>query len=66
MSQPKGFVTKGKEKLGCRVKKFIYRLKQALRKWYLKFDKTISNFKINKNIEDNCIYAKFKNRIIFS
>jgi hypothetical protein len=31
MAQPKGFVMKGKEKLGCRLKKSIYGLKQASR-----------------------------------
>ena len=29
MAQLKGFVMKGKEHLGCRLKKPIYRLKQA-------------------------------------
>jgi hypothetical protein len=31
MAQPKDFVMKGKEKLGCRLKKSIYGLKQASR-----------------------------------
>jgi hypothetical protein len=29
---------------------------------YLKFDETTRKFGFNKNEEDNCIYAKFKNR----
>ena len=29
MAQPKGFVVEGKERMGCRLKKFIYGLKQA-------------------------------------
>jgi len=29
MAQPKGFVMEGKERMGCRLKKFIYELKQA-------------------------------------
>ena len=44
MTQPKGFVVKGKERMGCRLKKSIYRLKQASRQWYLKFDSTIRKF----------------------
>ena len=47
--------------MGCRLKKSIYRLKQALRQWYLKFDQTIRNFGFKENAEDNCVYAKFKN-----
>ena len=49
-----------KERMGCRLKKSIYELKQASRQWYLKFDETIRKFGFKENIEDNCIYAKFK------
>ncbi|WVZ56227.1 hypothetical protein U9M48_006795 [Paspalum notatum var. saurae] len=66
MAQPKGFVMKGKENLGCHLKKSIYGLKQASRQWYLKFDETIRKFGFKENDEDNCIYAKFRNgRYIF-
>ena len=61
MAQPKGFVVKGKENMGCRLKKSIYGLKQASRQWYLKFDRTIKGFGFEENVEDNCVYAKFKN-----
>jgi hypothetical protein len=61
MAQPKGFVVEGKEKLGCRLKKSIYGLKQASKQWYLKFDKTIKEFGFKENVEDNCVYTKFKN-----
>jgi hypothetical protein len=66
MAQPKGFVMEGKERIGCRLKKSIYGLKQASRQWYLKFDRTIRNFGFKENVKDNCVYAKFKNeRYIF-
>jgi hypothetical protein len=48
MAQPKGFVVKEKEGMGCRLKKSI-------------FDRTIKNFGFKENVEDNCVYAKFKN-----
>ena len=31
MAQPKGFVVEGKERMGCRLKKSIYELKQVSR-----------------------------------
>ena len=61
MAQPKGFVMKGKERMGCHLKKSIYGLKQASRQWYLEFEQTIRNFGFKENVEDNCVYAKFKN-----
>ena len=61
MAQPKGFVMEEKERMGCRLKKTIYGLKQASRQWYLKFDQTIKNFGFKENVEDNCAYTKFKN-----
>ena len=50
----------GKERMGCRLRKSIYELKQASRQWFLKFDETIRKFGFKENDEDNCIYAKFK------
>jgi hypothetical protein len=36
MAQPKGFAVKGKEHMGCHLRKCIYGLKQASRQWYFK------------------------------
>jgi len=58
MAQPEGFVVKGKEHMGCRLKKSIYGLKQVSRQWYLKFDDVIKNFGFIENLKDNCIYIK--------
>jgi hypothetical protein len=61
MAQPNSFSMKGKEHMGCHMKKSIYRLKQASRQWHLKFDETIRNFGFKENKEDNCNYEKFRN-----
>ena len=53
-------VMEGKERMGCRLRKSIYELKQASRQWFLKFDETIRKFGFKENDEDNCIYGKFK------
>ena len=55
----KGFVVEEKEHKGCCLNT-IYGLKQASRHWYLKFDSTIRKFGFKENVEDNCIYTKFK------
>jgi hypothetical protein len=60
MAQPKGFAMKGKEYMGCHLRKSIKGLKQASRQWYLKFYETIRSFGFKENKEDNCIYTKFR------
>jgi hypothetical protein len=39
MQQSKGYEVKGKENLVCRLKKGLYGIKKAPRKWYLNFDR---------------------------
>jgi hypothetical protein len=53
MAQPKGFAMKGKEHMGCHLKKSIYGLKQASSQWYLKFNETIRSFGFKKKLVDN-------------
>jgi hypothetical protein len=60
MAQPEGFVVKGKEQMGRRLNKSIYRLKQASTQWNLKFDQVIKKFGFQENDVDNCIYTKVK------
>ena len=55
MEQLEGFAKKGNEHLVCKLKKFIYSLKQASRQWYIKFNNTITSFGFKENIVDQCI-----------
>ena len=55
MKQSDGFQEKGKEHLVCKLNKSIYDLKQASRKWYLKFDEIISFLGLKENVVDQCI-----------
>ena len=58
MKQPEGFSSSYGEHSICKLKKSIYRLKQASRQWYLKFYDAIYLFDFVENIIDECIYQK--------
>ena len=44
MVQPENFESNDSKHLVCKLKKFIYGLKQASRQWYWKFDEVITSF----------------------
>lgn len=46
------------EHLAYKLKKSIYRFKQASRKWYLQFNDTITSFGFKDNTVDRCIFMK--------
>ena len=58
IDQPNGFSIEEKEHMACKLKKSIYRLKQASQQWYLKFNDTITSFGLRENTVDQCIYLK--------
>ena len=58
MQQPQGYEVKGKENLVCRLRKSLYGLKQGLRKWYLKFDKFMTEQGYDRCHFDHYFYCK--------
>ena len=66
MVQPKNFVSGDPKKMVCKLKKSIYRLKQASIQWYYKFHQVIVSFGFEINMVDECVYHKFSgNKHIF-
>lgn len=57
MSQPTGFLSKGQEKLVCRLKRSLYGLKQASRSWNSKFSEFITKYGLKPSVADPCVYS---------
>ncbi|KAH9686018.1 hypothetical protein KPL70_014192 [Citrus sinensis] len=58
MAQPQGFVIKGQERKVCKLKMFIYGLKQFSRQWNLKFHQAVISYGFRMIEEDHCVYVK--------
>ena len=58
MVQLENFVSGDAKQMICKLKKFIYGLKQASRQWYCKFHQVIISFDFEINVVDDCIYHK--------
>ena len=56
MSQPEGFVEKGKENFVCKLNKSIYGLKQAPRCWNVALDSYLKEIGFKQSECDPCIY----------
>ena len=59
MVQLENFVSGDPKKMVCKLKKFIYGLKQASHHWYYKFHQVIVSFGFEINMVDECVYHKF-------
>ncbi|GJV51222.1 retrotransposon protein, putative, ty1-copia subclass [Tanacetum coccineum] len=58
MEQPEGFVNPKYPKRVCKLKRSIYRLKQASRQWNKRFDDEIKKFGFTQNPDEPCVYLK--------
>jgi hypothetical protein len=65
MKQPEEFHSSDGEQLVCKLKKYIYGLKQASWQWYLKFHNVIFSFSFVENVMDQCIYQKVSRSKIY-
>ena len=65
MIQSEGFTSTDKSKV-CKLKRSIYKLKQASRSWNMYFDKVIKMYDFIMNGEEPCIYKwAFDSVVIF-
>jgi hypothetical protein len=58
MQQPQWYEDKGKENLVCRLKKSLYGLKKDPRRWYLKFDRFMTEQGYSRCHSDHFVYFK--------
>lgn len=56
MQQPEGFEERDKDNLVCRLRKFLYGLKQASRCWYKQFDSIMMSLGFSRCEADHCAY----------
>ncbi|KAL0336693.1 UNVERIFIED_CONTAM: Retrovirus-related Pol polyprotein from transposon TNT 1-94, partial [Sesamum radiatum] len=68
MDKPEGFQEMGLKRMVCRLKCFIYGLKQSSRQWYYQFHRAITSIGFTMIEEDHCVYVKrsVKNFLILS
>ena len=57
MDQPKGFVKEGKEDYVLKLKKALYKLKQAPRAWNYNLDDTLNAMGLIKSVSDQVVYT---------
>jgi hypothetical protein len=59
MEQSAGFVANGQEGMVCKLLKSLYDLKQALKQWHEKFDRTFTSVGFVVNEADKCVYYRY-------
>ncbi|KAL0379430.1 UNVERIFIED_CONTAM: Retrovirus-related Pol polyprotein from transposon RE2 [Sesamum angustifolium] len=58
VEQPQGFIAKGSEEKVLRLKKALYRLKQAPRAWYSRIDKYFMDRGFRRSLSEPTLYIK--------
>ena len=60
MSQPPGFVEKGKEELVCRLKRSLYGLKQSSRCWYDELRVYLTEIEFQQCTSEPCVFYRWQ------
>lgn len=63
VSQPEGFITKGKEKMVLKLRKALYGLRQAPRAWYNNVDRYFINMGFKRSENEPTLYTKAQGNI---
>ena len=58
MIQPEGFVDPKLDKMVCKLLRCIYGLKQASRRWDIRFDETVKEFGFIQDNDELCVCKK--------
>ena len=58
MEKPPGFVAQGDIGKVCRLRKFLYGLKQSPRAWFDKFSQAVETFGMQKRKSDHSVFYK--------
>jgi ATP-binding cassette subfamily B (MDR/TAP) protein 1 len=61
MDQPEGFIVPSKEDLVCKLKRYLYGLKQSPIQCYKRFDSFMLAHDFKRSQYDSCIYIKSVN-----
>ncbi|KAK8696525.1 hypothetical protein V6N13_001659 [Hibiscus sabdariffa] len=64
MTQPEGFVALENARKICKLQRSIYGLKQASRRWNLRFKDAIKEFGFIRNEDEPCVYKNVSGSII--
>ena len=56
MEQPPGFVAHGKSGLVCRLRRFLYGLKQSPRAWFSRFSSVVQEFGMLCSTADHSVF----------
>ena len=62
--QLEGFIAKNQEHMVCKLKMFIYGLKQASRSWDIRFDQAIKSFGFEKYLAKPCVYKRHQDKVV--